>query len=107
MRPLLLLIGLILFIPTSYTQESLPKAEITKNTKETSTKYSFKSNYYIPTWKAPQLEKRFIDRYPELDTISINPETQIISIILKKDIIPETFIEIFVKHFKFSGYEIL
>jgi hypothetical protein len=107
MRTLLLLIGLILFIPTSYTQECLPKAEIAKNTKENSTEYSFKSNYYIPEWKVPKLEKRLTDRYQEIKTISIDSETQIVSFSLNKDVNPDTFIKLFVKHFKFSGYEIL
>ncbi len=92
----------------SYSQEygsNFPKAPVNSVKTNNTITYSFISNYLIDEYKAPMLEKRFLGRYSELIDISISYSTQTISFkILSKD--SELFLEKFVKHFKYIGYEI-
>jgi hypothetical protein len=92
----------------SYSQEygsDFPKATVTSIITAQTTTYSFKSNYLIEEYKAPMLQERLLNRYPELIEINISYSTQIISFkILSEN--SELFLEKFVAHFKYSGYEI-
>lgn len=92
----------------SYSQEygsNLPKAAVTSITTAQTTTYSFKSNYLIEEYKAPMLQERLAGRYPELIEINISYTTQIISFkILSEN--SELFLEKFVSHFRYKGYEI-
>lgn len=92
----------------SYSQEygsNFPKAFVTSIIAKQSITYAFKSNYLIEEYKAPMLEKRLLGRYSELIEINISYNTQIISFkILSND--SELFLENFVKHFRYNGYEI-
>lgn len=86
-------------------QDTIPKAIITTQTVNSVDMYSFKSNFYIPDWKAPMLENRMKKRYSELKTITIDAQTQLVTISLHNGIDTNTFISKFVSHFKYSGYE--
>ena len=105
MKTLLLFLGLSV-LNFGYCQDELPKAHISKTVNNSITEYSFKSNYYIPEWKTPQLADRLKNRYSEIKTISIDSETQIITLSLNDDVKNDEFLKAFVKHFKYSGYEI-
>ena len=102
------LVILLCFSLTSYSQDfgsDFPKATVNQVLVDDIITYSFKSNYLIDEYKAPMLEKRFLGRYSELIDISIVYDTQIISFkILNKD--SKVFLEKFVTHFKYNGYEI-
>ncbi len=107
MKTLLLFIGVSFIFNYGYSQDTtLPKAEVTKKIIDNKTEYSFKSNYYIPEWKASQLSNRLKVRYTEINSITIDAETQIVTFTLIDSIEIDSFINSFVKHFKYSGYEI-
>ena len=103
---------LVMLLMTSFgysqspTSESLPKANVTKLViQNDTTQFTFISNYYIDAYKAPMLEGRMINRYSEIIDIQINAETQ--TIVFKTLTVGSNiFLEKFVKHFKYSGYEI-
>jgi len=102
------LILLLCFSLTSYSQEygsNFPKAIVESVTINNTITYTFTSNYLIDEYKAPMLEKRFLSRYSELLGISIIYNTQIVSFkILSTN--SELFLEKFITHFKYNGYEI-
>lgn len=108
-NPLFLMI-VILITSLSYgqnsIQEPLPKADVTQSEIQADTvQFSFTSNYYIDAYKAPMLEGRMLNRYSEIIDIQIDPETQVVTF-KTLTVGSNEFLEKFVKHFKYSGYEI-
>jgi len=100
----------LLLSTISYSQNSygddFPKAEITSNNiNSDTTEFSFISNYYIDAYKAPLLEGRMLNRYSEIISIHIDFETQKVTF-KTLAIGAETFLEKFITHFKYKGYEI-
>ena len=103
---LILIIFSVNFAFTNIPTQDIPKAIVSSESINAETiQYSFISNYHIDDYKAPMLEGRMLNRYSEIISIEINPETQIITFETLK-INSEKFLEKFVKHFKYSGYEI-
>ena len=83
MRKVNLLILFIFSISFAYTYsptQDIPKAIVSsENINAETIQYSFISNYRIEDYKAPMLEGRMLNRYSEIISIEINPETQIIT----------------------------
>lgn len=88
------------------TTDLHPKAVVYSQTINIDTiQYTFLSNYYIDEYKAPMLAGRLLNRYPEIIEIDIDSQTQ--TIVFKTLTVGSViFLEEFVKHFKYSGYEI-
>lgn len=96
-------------VNTVISQTETDTAPIAKVTSEIiaidTIQYTFISNYYIAEYKAPMLEGRMLNRYSEILDIQIIAETQ--TIIFKTLTNgADVFLNKFVKHFKYSGYEI-
>lgn len=109
MRKICLLILIIFSINFAFPNiqiQDIPKAIVSSEDINGETiQYSFISNYQIDDYKAPMLEGRMLNRYSEIISIQINPDSQIITFnTLKTD--SELFLGKFVKHFNYSGYEI-
>jgi hypothetical protein len=103
---LILIIFSINFAFSNSPIQTLPKAIVSEEiVNESTTRYTFKSNYIIDAYKAPMLEGRMLNRYSEIFSIEINAETQII-IFTTPTIEGRFFLGEFVQHFKYSGYEI-
>ena len=109
MKSILFSLLTILFLNSAISQTQIAPPQIAKVSSEiinTDTiQYTFVSNYYISDYKAPILAGRLLDRYPEIIEINIDSQTQ--TIVYKSLSTNSTmFLEKFVKHFKYSGYEI-
>ncbi len=93
----------------SFSQEygsDFPRAIVKSNVSNDIIVYSFISNYLIDEYKVSMLENRFLNRYSELIEINISYSTQRISFkILSSG--SKVFLEKFVKHFKYNGYEFI
>ena len=106
-----LIVFTLLFITTnSYGQNSygddFPKAYVVSNNIGSDTiEYKFASNYYIDAYKVPMLENRMLNRYSEIINIDINYESQTITFMT---LTPgsEAFLDKFITHFKYKGYDI-
>jgi len=100
-----LLITTIGYSQNSYGDD-FPKAEVTSNNiNSDTTEFSFISNYYIDAYKAPMLEGRMLNRYSEIINIHIDYESQKVTF-KTLNVGAEVFLEKFVTHFKYKGYEI-
>jgi len=92
----------------SYSQEygaDFPNANVNQAISNDTATYSFLSNYLIDEYKAPMLEKRMLGRYSEIIEIHIDYQSQVVTFkILKLN--SELFLENFIKHFRYKGYEI-
>ena len=102
-------IFLFSFSLMSYSQEygsGFTKATVKSNVSNDTIAYSFISNYLIDEYKVSMLENRLLGRYSELIEINISYSTQIVSFkILSSG--SKVFLEKFVKHFKYNGYELV
>ena len=97
---------LYLCVGFSQTTPERPKAIVMSHVQESDTsEFSFTSNYFISEYKSNILEEQMPKRYSEILELKINYETQIVWFkTLTKD--GEVFLERFVRHFKYQGYEI-
>ena len=107
MKKILLVLLLINSAVTSAQEygSDWPKANVSRTLSNDTISYTFKSNYIIDTYKAPLLEKRFLDRYSEIISISIDYDTQVITVKLINEN-ASIFLEKLITHFRYKGYEI-
>lgn len=63
----------------------------------------FVSNAQIEDWKAPRLEERILFTYPELESITIDSQTQEVIVVVPNQFTELTLTKV-VKHFKYHSY---
>ena len=107
MKSILLTLFTFLFLSGVIGQNQTDSiAKVSSETINTDiTQYTFVSNYYISEYKAPMLEGRLLNRYSEIIEIHINAETQTVKIKTPSSG-SSIFLDKFIIHFKYSGYEI-
>lgn len=109
MKKILFSLFTILFLSGAISQtedNTTSKAIVTSEiTNDNTIQYTFISNLYISEYKAPMLEGRLLNRYPEIIDIKIDSESQMV--VFKTPIVGSTsFLDKFITHFKYSSYEI-
>ncbi|XOV68835.1 MAG: hypothetical protein ACFHU9_06555 [Fluviicola sp.] len=96
--------------PTSNTTKeatsSLPKAQISRTPSGSNYTYDFVSNRVMTTDRAARWEDRFLLQYPDLVSISIDANTQEISMVLPNAHSQSELQEMVVR-FGYSGFEIV
>lgn len=80
-------------------------AQVTTTDLEEGILYDFISNVDIADWKAPKLEERLHTTYPNIVSVSIDPVTQHVKVILPHNTPEVIFIRI-LKHFRYDGYQV-
>jgi hypothetical protein len=89
-----------------YSQEEKNKfADIKLEKNSESVTYIFESNYFIGEFKAPLKENRIKFFFPFLKTISINCNTQLVSVTFPLELTDEEIIKL-IYHFQYTTYEI-
>lgn len=80
-----------------------PPASVSIQTVNNQSTCSFISNAEIAEWKAERLEERIVVTYPEVQSVSIDWQTQQVTLVIPSAQLDETLRKI-VRHFKYISY---
>ena len=86
-------------------EEKKSFASIEKITSPQSVTYTFESNYFIDEFKAPLKENRLKHFFPDILSITINPNNQIVAVSFKNELSKENILKL-IYHFQYKTYEI-